>query len=49
MTKLRSRQSKTEAEAFFAEAYSFPGVFTALAVLAIGDVAIALSMVLSAG
>jgi hypothetical protein len=49
MTKLLSRKSKTEAQAFFEETYPFPRVVVALASLAIGDVAIAVSMMLSLG
>jgi hypothetical protein len=47
MTTLLSRTRKTEAQEFFEEAYPFPAVVAALASLAIGDVAIAVAMVLS--
>jgi hypothetical protein len=47
MTKLLSRTSRTEAQAFFEETYPFPSVVAALAALGLGDVAIAVSMVLS--
>ncbi len=40
---------KSEAQEFFEEAFPFPSVFTALAVLATGDVAIVLSMIYSLG
>lgn len=39
--------SQTEAQTFFEETYPFPVVLVALASLAIGDVAIAFSMVLA--
>jgi hypothetical protein len=40
---------KTEAQEFLKEAFPFPSAFTALAVLAAGDVAIVVSMLLSLG
>jgi hypothetical protein len=49
MMKLLSRNSRIQAQAFFEETYPFPSVVAALALLAIGDVAIAVSMVLSLG
>jgi hypothetical protein len=49
MTKLvrrfRSAQSRTEAQVFFHETNHFPVLAFGLAALAIGDVAIAVSMV----
>jgi hypothetical protein len=47
MTKLLRSKSKTEEQAFFEEVCPFPTVFLALMALGIGDVAIAVSMVLS--
>jgi hypothetical protein len=49
MTRFSGLKSRTEAQAFFEETYPFPRVAAALAMLAVGDVAIALSMVLSLG
>jgi hypothetical protein len=43
------REGRTEAQAFFEESYPFPSVVVALAILGIGDVAIAVAMVLSFG
>jgi hypothetical protein len=40
---------QTEAQEFFKEAFPFPSAFTAFAVLAAGDVAIVVSMLLSLG
>jgi hypothetical protein len=40
---------KTEAQEFFKEAFRFPSAFTALAVLAAGDVAIVVTTILSLG
>jgi hypothetical protein len=42
-------RSRTEAQVFFEEAYHFPGLAFGLAALAIGDVAIAVSMVMALG
>jgi hypothetical protein len=49
MRTLLSRKSKTEAQTFFEETYPFPSVAAALIALAMGDVAIAISVVLSLG
>jgi hypothetical protein len=49
MTTPLSLKSKSEAQAFFEETYPFPSVAAALIALAIGDIGIALSMVLSLG
>jgi hypothetical protein len=40
---------QTEAQEFFKEAFPFPSAFTAIAVLAAGDFAIVVSMLLSLG
>ena len=42
-------KTKSEAEEFCKEAFPFPSVFTALAVLAAADVAIVVSTILSLG
>jgi hypothetical protein len=49
LNKFQPSQTRTEAQAFFDEAYSFPGAALALAALALGDVAIAVSMVVALG
>jgi hypothetical protein len=49
VTRLVTPKSKTEAQAFLAEAYPFPRVFTALAMLALGNIAVTISTVLSFG
>ena len=49
MTTLLGRKSKTEAQAFFEETYPFPSVAAALIALGMGNIGIAISMVLSLG
>jgi hypothetical protein len=49
MAKILKPKTRTEAEAFFEEAFPFPSVFTAISFLAAGDVAIVVTMLQSLG
>jgi hypothetical protein len=49
IAKLRKAGSETEAEAFLRETRAFPIMFVALGGLALGDVAIALTMLVNSG
>ena len=49
MTRLFTQKPTSEAQAFFAEASSFPRTLAAIAMLAAADVAIACSVILSVG